>query len=106
MKKPMTDFITRGGLGELLAAATQAIETLLDDTDFFEPEVAAERLQLAVDDGIKAREEEAKARASRTLCASCCKPYLALDTGPRSVGYCSDNCAPAEDIPRGGWCDG
>ncbi len=134
MNKPMTDFVMRGGLGELLAAATQAIEeaivlreALLAATPWLthgdcsrwapdaifqkvkaalvdkdgEPRDSEHRLQLAVNDGIKAREDEAKAGANpmtpRAVC-HCGQLYFVKLVGPRSVGYCSDACLPAEVV--------
>ena len=101
MKKPMTDFVTRGGLGELLAAATQAIKIL----HMHGHTMDGDRLQSAVNDGIKARELEAKEPAGpmtpRAVCVTCAQLYLVLKGGPRSVGYCSDACYPAENEPRG-----
>ena len=96
MRKPMTDFVTRGGLGELLAAAT----AIIDSYDKYDrsrgaQEVASDaiqRLWRAVEDGIRARKEEADAASNGGVeCKACPRVFLPLRCGPRANGFCSSD---------------
>ena len=74
MKKPMIDFVTRGGLGELLAAATDAMERLMNHWRVpsisernHQDGIAIERLRQAITDGEDACEAEAEAQYVRIV---------------------------------------